>query len=207
MDDTGHPPAHPFVMSLTDYLLNGLLVALVFLQVRGRRMSVRMLLFPVAIVAGVAVEYLHSIPTAGNDLLLVVVGALAGLVLGGGCGLATRVFRRDTDGAAVAKAGVLAVVLWVAGVGARIAFALYATHGGGAAVVRFSAAHHITSTAAWVAALILMALVEVISRNGVLALRYRALQGSGRQSGGLDGLNGLNGASGAAPTPSWSPER
>ena len=162
-------------MTLTDYLLNGLLVALILLQIRGRRLSVHMLGLPVAVVAYVAVHYLHAMPTAGNDLVLVVGGALVGCLLGTGCGLATRVFRNPA-GVPIAKAGVLAVVLWVAGVGARLALALYATHGGGAAIVRFSAAHHITSTGAWVAALILMALTEVISRNVVLAVRYRRLQ-------------------------------
>ena len=157
-------------MSPTEYLLNAILIGLVALQVRGRRLSARSLLWPVVVVAVVAGEYLHGVPTRGNDLALAVGGALVGAALGTGCGLATRVARR-ADGATIAKAGPLAAALWVTGVGARLAFSLYASHGGGAAIVRFSAAHNITSTDAWVACLVLMALCEVLGRTAVLAAK------------------------------------
>lgn len=170
-------------MSLSDYLLNGALVALVVLQVRGRRLSVRALALPLAAVALVATSYVHGFRANGGDLLLVAIGAATGALLGTGCGLATRVFRRD-DGTAIAKAGVLAAALWVAGVGARMAFALYATHGGAPAIGRFSAAHGITSGQAWVDALVLMALAEVAARVGVLGLRWRRLAGPGASGPG-----------------------
>jgi hypothetical protein len=166
-------------MSITDYLLNGVLVAFVLIQIRGRRITGRNLILPLAIVAVVAVKYLHSVPIAGNDLLLVIVGAAAGLLLGTGCGLATAVFRRG-DGAPVAKAGALAAVLWVAGVGSRLAFSLYAQHGGGPAIGRFMIAHQITTGQAWIACLVLMALAEVVSRTAVLGAKYAALTGRGR---------------------------
>lgn len=157
-------------MSFTDYLLNGVLVAMVVLQIRGRRLTVRMLALPVVIVVFVAVEYLHGIPTSGGDPGLIAVGAAAGLVLGVGAGLATRVYRRG-DGAVMAKAGVLAAVLWVLGVGARLAFELVATNGGARAIGRFSVAHHLNAQA-WVAALILMALLEVFGRTAALGTKY-----------------------------------
>jgi hypothetical protein len=59
----------------------------------------------------------------------------------------------------------------VVGVGSRLAFQLYATHGGAPSIARFSAAHHITSGEAWVATLIVMALTEVVGRSAVLAAR------------------------------------
>lgn len=137
---TGGSRLHTAYMSTTDYLLNGVLIALVVLQLRGRRLTAQTLLLPVAIVVGVAIEYLHGIPTADNDLVLAVCGGVAGVLLGVGCGIATAVFRRS-DGAIVAKAGPVAAVLWVAGIGSRVAFSLYATHGGGGAIERFSTAH------------------------------------------------------------------
>lgn len=161
-------------MTVTDYLLNGALVALVVLQIRGRRMTTRMLLLPVVAVGIVAVDFLHSVPTAGNDLVLIMAGALCGLVLGTACGLATRVFRR-TDGIPIAKAGAIAALLWVVGVGARVAFALYATHGGGDAIGRFGIAHQITSPEAWATCLVLMAIAEVVSRTAVLAAKQHRL--------------------------------
>jgi hypothetical protein len=54
-------------------------------------------------------------------------------------------------------------------------FSLYAEHGGGGSIERFSASHHITSIEAWVAGLILMALAEVLSRSAVLAARSGVL--------------------------------
>ncbi|MGA3352774.1 MAG: hypothetical protein ABSD85_06240 [Acidimicrobiales bacterium] len=164
-------------MTFTDYLLNGTLVALVLLQVRARRLTTWMLLRPILIVAVIAASYLRGVPTQGNDLLLALVGAGAGTLLGTCCGLATDVFR-DKGGPVIIKAGALAALLWIAGVGSRIAFTLYTQHGGGTAVTRFSVANHITGAEAWVACLVLMGVMEVTSRTTVLAWRRRSLQHS-----------------------------
>ena len=59
-------------------------------------------------------------PTAGHDVTL----GSVGLALGALCALATRL-RRGPGGAALAKAGIVAAVLWVAGLGARMAFVLW----------------------------------------------------------------------------------
>jgi hypothetical protein len=157
-------------MTITDYLIDILLIGIVVLQVRGRRLTLRSLLLPIGIVTYVALHYLHGIPTGGNDLLLVGLAAAAGISLGVGAGLFTMV-TPGADGHPVAKAGLVAATLWVLGVGSRFAFQLYASHGGGGAVQRFSAAHSITSFEAWVAALILMAMGEVVARTAILATR------------------------------------
>jgi len=157
-------------MTITDYLLDLFLIGLVLLQIRGRRITARMLLLPFAVVGYFAAQYLKAVPTAGNDLVLVVLCAGVGLVLGGLAAAFTHVTRRE-DGAVVARAGVVAAVLWVLGTGARFAFQLYATHGGGAAIGRFSVAHSITSAAAWTDAILLMAIGEVAARSAVLGLR------------------------------------
>ena len=65
--------------------------------------------------------------------------------------------------------------MWVAGVGGRMAFVFAATHGAGAAIGRFSIAHHITGSAAWIAALVMMALADVLTRLAVVWLRGRRL--------------------------------
>src|SRR6516165_8261703 len=61
------------------------------------------------------------------------------------------------------------------GVGARLAFAIAAGSGAGPAIARFSVAHHITGSAAWVAALVMMALADVLTRLVVIYLRGRRL--------------------------------
>ena len=165
------PEAHHRVMTITEYLLNLFLVGLVVLQLRGRTLTVRNLLLPVVITVVVASQFLHGLPTAGNDLALEVAGALTGAVLGAGAGLATSVQLRGRS--AVAKAGAVAAVLWVLGIGARVGFSFWVSHGGQPSVARFSAAHHITSGAAWAGAFILMAMVEVGIRTGVLFVKAR----------------------------------
>jgi hypothetical protein len=152
------------VMNATDYLINAALVLLVLRQVRETRLTWQILLLPVLIVVGAACYYLRSVPTAGNDLLLVV--TLAALFTH---------LRRGADGTPLSRAGWVAAILWVVGIGARMGFAWAASNGSGAAIERFSVAHSITSVDAWVAALFLMALAEVVTRLAVLWIRSRRL--------------------------------
>jgi hypothetical protein len=156
-------------MTFSDYLIDITLIGLVLVQVKSRRLTVRALLLPIGIVAYVAFSYLKGIPTAGNDLFLVIGAAAIGATLGGLAGKFTAVTHR-ADGI-FAKAGLAAAGLWILGTGGRLAFQVWATHGGGPAITHFSATHGITSATAWTAALILMALSEVVVRTGVLAWR------------------------------------
>jgi hypothetical protein len=89
-------------------------------------------------------------------------------------GLATRL-RLGADGHPLGAAGVLAAGMWIVGVGARMVFYFADTHGAGPAIAAFSIAHHITGSAAWTAALVMMALAEVLTRLAVVYLRGRRL--------------------------------
>lgn len=160
-------------MKLADWVIDLALIALVLVQLRGRRLTFRSQLLPVALVVWAAAQYLRGIPTAGNDLLLIVPAALVGLGLGLSAGLLTLVYRNPT-GEIIARATVIAAVLWILGVGFRLVFQLYATHGGGVEIGRFSAEHRIDLTA-WTPAILLMALCEVLARTGVVAWRGRLL--------------------------------
>ena len=53
---------------------------------------------------------------------------------------------------------------WIGDVGARLAFAVAAGNGEGPAIARFSVANQITGSAAWVAALVMIALADVLTR-------------------------------------------
>jgi hypothetical protein len=163
-------------MSLTDYILDTVLVLLVLRQIKTSRYDRRAVLLPLAIVAVVGHSYLHSIPTAGNDLVLIVGLTTVGVVLGSLSGLTTRVWS-DGGRYALVKAGPAAASLWVLGMGSRFAFIWYSSHLGSDAVTRFSIHHDITGSAAWTAALVLMALGEVLSRTGILVLRSRQALG------------------------------
>jgi len=169
-------------MTLPEYLLNLFLVGLVALQVRGHKVTKARLVFPLVVTIYVCTSILHGIPTAGNDLVLVVAGTALGAALGTLAALATSV-RRDGPGA-FAQAGALAAVLWVAGIGARVGFSLWVTHGGAPTIARFSAAHDITSGTAWATAFILMAMAEVVTRTAGLYVKARR-SGAVIERGGL----------------------
>ena len=169
-------------MTIPEYLLNLFLVGLVILQVRGHKVTKARLVVPLVVTVYVCSNVLRGIPTAGNDLVLVVSGAALGATLGILAALATTI-RRDGPGA-FAKAGALAAVLWVAGVGARVGFSLWVSHGGAATLGRFSVTHDITSGAAWGAALVLMAMAEVVTRTAGLYIKTRR-SGAVIERGGL----------------------
>jgi len=160
-------------MTIYDYLLTAALLLVVVRQIRGRRLSGAALYVPIAVTAYAALEYLHTIPTSGNDLVLVAAGAGTGLLLGTLCGLFTLVYP-DRDGVPYARATGAAAALWIVGIGSRLVFSLWAQHGGGPALAHFSVAHSLTP-AAWVTGFVLMAIVEAATRTAVLVVRARRL--------------------------------
>jgi hypothetical protein len=162
-------------MTLLDYLIDSALVLLVLVQLKERPLTTRTLVRPIVILAIAVASYFHGIPTAGNDLVLVGLLALLGGVIGVLSGRTVRM-RRDADGRVVARAGWASAVYWVLGMGSRFAFLIWINNGGRAAVASFSSAHAITSGEAWTAALLGMAVFEVLGRTAVLALRRQQLE-------------------------------
>ncbi len=161
-------------MSFTDWLINIALVATVLRQIRWNAIDKRFIILPLALVGWAVSSYLRAIPTAGNDLVLITAFVAVGITFGALSAMATSV--RTENGRAYVRARALAVLLWVAGIGSRIAFVLYTEHGGASTIAHFSATHNITTGDAWVDALVLMALVEAVTRIGLLVLRgHRAL--------------------------------
>ena len=160
--------------NISMYLVNASLIFLVIRQIREHPLDARSLATPVLAVGCAAVLFLHSVPAGGSDLVLEAVCVLAGAAMGAIGGLATRL-RVGADGRPLGRAGVLAASMWVGGVGARLAFAVAAGHGAGPAIARFSIAHHITGSSAWVAALVMMAIADVLTRLAVIYLRGRRL--------------------------------
>jgi hypothetical protein len=156
------------------YVINALLVLLVIRQIREHPLDLRSMAIPVLAVGAAAVLFLHSVPLGGSDIALELACVLAGAAMGATGGLATHL-RRGPDGRPLGRAGWLAAGMWVGGVGARLAFAVAANNGAGPAIARFSVANHITGPAAWIAALIMMALADVLTRLVIIYLRGRRL--------------------------------
>jgi hypothetical protein len=83
--------------------------------------------------------------------------------------------RLGAEGRPLGRAGILAASMWIGGVGTRLGFVVAEGNGAGPAIARFSVAHQITGSAAWVAALVMMALADVLTRLVVIYLRGRRL--------------------------------
>ena len=164
-------------MSITDYLIDSALVLLVLLQIKWRPLTTRSLVRPLIIVGVAVVSYFNSIPTAGNDLVLILVLCAVGAILGVSAGQATFMRRRDEDGVVEARAGWMAGFLWVLGMGLRFAFLVWInTSAGGRSLAHFSVAHSITGSSAWTDALLGMAVCEVAGRSALLAARRGRLR-------------------------------
>jgi len=175
-DVRGAPADDHAPMTFTDYILDSALVLLVLLQIKERKLTTKALVRPMVIVAIAVVNYLHGIPTAGNDLVLLVVLALVGLLIGVGSGQAVMM-RRDPDGEVLARAGWISALFWVLGMGSRFAFLIWVNNGGAGTIGHFSASHSITSGEAWTVALLAMAVFEVCGRSLIMALRRQNLIG------------------------------
>jgi membrane protein CcdC involved in cytochrome C biogenesis len=168
-------------MTATDWIIDIALIAIVLRQLREARLSIRTLLLPVILMAWAGQQYLHSVPTAGNDIALIAVFAVIGVIFGIAGGFLTRV--RSRDGSVYIKATISAAALWVISMGFRLAFEIWASHSSGEAhLASFSIAHDITSSQAWVTALLLMAFGEVIFRLGIIFIRGQIA--ATRDSGG-----------------------
>jgi hypothetical protein len=157
-------------VSVTDYVIDILLIVVIFRQVRPHELTPRAALLPLALLAAAGIIYLRPFTLRGNDLALILILAAAGIVLGALSGLADRIWW-DEAGRLLFRAGVISVLAWVAGMGFRFWFAFYAYHGGGPAVASFSLRHDISGADIWTTALVLMAFGQVLARLGVLQVR------------------------------------
>jgi hypothetical protein len=157
-------------VSVTDYVIDILLIVVIFRQVRPHELTPRVALLPLALLAVAGIIYLRPFTLRGNDLALILILAAVGIVLGTLSGLADRIWW-DEGRRLMFRVSVISVLGWVAGMGFRFWFAFYAYHGGGPAVASFSARHDISGADIWTTALVLMAFGQVLARLGVLQVR------------------------------------
>ncbi|MDE3132766.1 MAG: hypothetical protein KGL15_01725 [Acidobacteriota bacterium] len=162
-------------MSTSTYIIDSALVLLVLLQIKERTLTAKQLIRPLIILGIAVANYLHGIPTQGNDLVLVGVLAVIGGLIGTASGV-TVIMRRRADGTTSFRSGWVSGFFWVLGMGSRFAFAWWAAHGGVGSIASFSAAHHITGGDVWTAALLAMAVFEVVGRTLVMTLRWKGTE-------------------------------
>jgi len=162
-------------MSTIDYLLSGGGLVAILILMRERELTARRLRVSLMIATIIAVNFLHGVPTSGPDGVLVALGIAAG-ALCAAIGAATTRLEIDGDGRVVARATWATYLVTVLAFGGRMAFAFAATHGLGPSIGRFSASVGITSQTAWVAALVLMAVVDIALRALLLWARRSQLR-------------------------------
>jgi hypothetical protein len=158
-------------VSVTDYIVDILLFAVIFRLLRARELTAKSVILPLALIVYAGSHYLHHFTLSGNDLTLIVILTTIGIGFGTASGASTSVWRSE-HGTILARAGAVAATTWVLGMGFRFGFSIYAnSQSGGHTLARFSADHAITSAQAWTTALVLMAFGEVLARVAVLQLR------------------------------------
>src|SRR4051794_25113126 len=116
-------------MTVTDYVIDILLIAVVFRQMRARELTPLSVLLPVVLVVLACAHYLRVFTPGEGDLVLIAVLTAAGVVLGLLSGLVTEMWC-DRDGRVIARAGVVAAVFWVVGMGFRFGFAVWSVRDG-----------------------------------------------------------------------------
>ncbi len=151
-------------MNSFDYILGVVLLGFVLWNMRPHELTDRRLRRPLIIAAAICVSFLHGVPIAGADGVLVALGILAGLACGAVSARFTRVEPDERSGVIIAAASPLAIGVTAAAFVARMAFAVAATNGLGPAIARFSSQVGIHSAQAWVAALVLMAATDLSVR-------------------------------------------
>ena len=157
-------------MSVTDYVIDILLILVIFRAVRPHQLTPRAAQLPLVLLAVAGIIYLRPVTLRGNDLALIVILAAAAVILGVLSGLPDRIWF-DRHNRLMSRATALSVITWVIGMGFRFGFAWYACHGGGPAVARFSVQHGLTGANIWTTALVAMAFGQVLARLAVLQIR------------------------------------
>ncbi|MEO7125996.1 MAG: hypothetical protein ABI382_01220 [Nakamurella sp.] len=76
-------------MTFTDWFIDIALLLIVFRQFKEKRITFRIFILPTVLIGWVMSHYLHSVPTVGNDLTLIVVFTVIGIVFGLAGGLVT----------------------------------------------------------------------------------------------------------------------
>ena len=80
-------------VSITDYVIDILLILVIFRQVRPHELTLRTVVLPLVLLAVAGIVYLRPFTVRGNDLPLIVILTAAGIVLGGLSGLADSIWR------------------------------------------------------------------------------------------------------------------
>jgi hypothetical protein len=155
------------VLSAENYIIDILLILLVLRQLRARELTTRVVVLPLVLVAWAWISYFKTFSVNAHDVELIAIFTAVGVALGVASGLTTKVWESGQK--LLFQAGVVAAATWIAGMGFRLGFQIWAySKSGEKSITHFSITHHINSSEAWVCALLLMALGQVLARLSIL---------------------------------------
>ena len=164
-------------MKLSDYLIDLLLILVVFRQLRRRLITPRTLIIPIILVLLAVLSYkslLRNVPAQGNNWTFIALCAVVGATLGLSSGYFTKIWIESDK--VFAQASIASAALWVVGMGSRFGFSIFTnSRHGQDDLFRWSRSLHITTANTWAFALILMAILEVISRVGWIFVKQQSL--------------------------------
>ena len=95
-------------MTLIDILISCALMMLVLRQIRGRKLTIFSLIWPILLVGWAVIEYMTGFPLHNNGWMLIIGCITIGLILGVACGMTTAVYTQNRQ--IYARAGGWAVV-------------------------------------------------------------------------------------------------
>ena len=79
-------------MTLIDILVSCALMILVLRQIRGRKLTIFSLIWPILLVGWAVIEYMTGFPLHNNGWMLIIGCITIGLILGVACGMTTAVY-------------------------------------------------------------------------------------------------------------------
>ncbi|MFE1755090.1 hypothetical protein [Streptomyces anandii] len=165
---------------LTALIASATILTIILAADLGRRKVTNMrMLRSILAVAIVIALFVHSLPTAGNDVSLQLVGIGAGAI----CGLIAGALlpaHRDDSGQIYTTGGVGYAVLWIVLSSARVLFAYGTEHWFPQGIIKFSIDYKLSGQDVYANAFVFMSLAMVLARTGVLLARRHRLTAEGQ---------------------------